>query len=247
MAAHSLDAAVPAYILKHHVVAPLLGACNGVDVWIFALTGYSDDAHVVSGSERRRSARFGDQLHRQRWTTAHATLRRLLASYLAFPAAAIEFEREPTGKPTVAHPESHLHFNLSHSGPWGAVSIARNGPVGVDIEETRLVPDGLSVARKHFTEREQEWIVASDEPIRSERFLRVWTRKEALVKAIGKGLHSPLRHFDVGGPSPLTVGDLPGSENPEKRWRVLDLPPARGYVGAVANHLHVSELSSFSN
>lgn len=92
------------------------------------------------------------------------------------------------GKPYL--PEG-LHFNLSHSGNLAALAVY-DAPVGIDLQElSDTVPHG--VAARYFTEAETAWIAQCPE-----RFYRVWTRKESVVKALGLGLLScPIASFSV--------------------------------------------------
>ncbi len=84
------------------------------------------------------------------------------------------------GKPLV----EGLFFNLSHSGDYAVLAEA-DGPVGVDIE--KMSPYGDWV-REALAAREYEWVLrGKDERERQERFYRLWTRKESLVKCEGHG------------------------------------------------------------
>lgn len=84
------------------------------------------------------------------------------------------------GKPLV----EGLFFNLSHSGNYAVLAEA-DIPVGVDIEE--MVPPG-DWAREALTAQEYKWmLLGKDERDQQERFYRLWTRKESLVKCEGHG------------------------------------------------------------
>ena len=119
-----------------------------------------------------------------------ASRRAMAAAFAArgIPAAA-ELARTVLGKPYLpGYPG--LHFNLSHSGPWGVCALSK-APVGVDVELVR--PLRYDLARRFFTPGEQAWLRGRPEG----EFFRLWTRKESFLKALGKGLTLPLDSFSV--------------------------------------------------
>ncbi len=106
----------------------------------------------------------------------------------AFPHKDPEtLQTEPGGKPYW----KGVHFNLSHSGPWVALAVGEN-PVGVDVECFRENRNVEALAKRHFTPEEQAFVGNSQE-----RFLRIWTAKEARLKWDGTGLRTSLDSFRV--------------------------------------------------
>ena len=102
------------------------------------------------------------------------------------PKAAQVFDLSPMGKPFLKnHP--HLHFSLSHSGQWVVCAVG-DAPLGVDVEQPRCTMD---IARRFF--RPDELPKTEDKDF----LLRLWTAKEAFVKALGGGLSVPLNSFRV--------------------------------------------------
>lgn len=105
----------------------------------------------------------------------------------------LEIATTPEGKPyLISHPD--VYFSLSHSGEY-AVCVISNQNVGVDVEnkQRKLLLEGnreklMSVARMSFSEAEYEAFVSSSDEEQIENFLKLWTRKEAVSKAVGKGL-----------------------------------------------------------
>ena len=102
---------------------------------------------------------------------------------------------EPNGKPGLSF--DGLHFNLSHSGPYAACALA-DQPIGLDIQ--LLQADTAPVARRFFTDNERAALAESETP--DTLFTRFWCRKESFLKAIGLGLRTDLRTFDVSGDRP---------------------------------------------
>ena len=102
------------------------------------------------------------------------------------PREAQSFETSPLGKPFLKnHP--HIHFSLSHSGQWAACAVG-DAPLGVDVEQPRCT---MEIAKRFFRPDELP------ETENKDFLLRLWTAKEAFVKAIGGGLIIPLDSFQV--------------------------------------------------
>lgn len=113
--------------------------------------------------------------------------------------AQIQFDSGAHGKPLLAGAAvgSGVHFNLSHSGAMGLVGWARGHEIGVDIEVWRSLHDEAALVHRFFSPAEIAAYEALPAARRTEGFFNCWTRKEAYIKAIGRGLGLPLDSFDV--------------------------------------------------
>jgi 4'-phosphopantetheinyl transferase len=193
---------------------------------------------LLSASERDRADRFAFVRDSTRYIVGRAGLRRLLSARLGVPADAIAFETTAYGKPMLAacHAPADLQFNVSHSGDIVVYALAQGRAVGIDVEAIETRVDRDSIARDYFSVAEHAAYAALDPAIRPIAFMNCWTRKEAFIKAVGKGLSYPLRSFDVS----LTPGEdarlLRLSEGPGTAgdWTLASFEPCPGYVGAVA-------------
>jgi 4'-phosphopantetheinyl transferase len=128
--------------------------------------------------------------------------------------------RNSAGRPVTDPP---VDISLSHGGGWIAVAASRAGRVGVDVEAVRDVSPAL--ARRCLSPAEVGWMEsAPGARDRQERFLRLWTAKEAYLKAIGTGLGVDPRSFtlDCSSPAPR----LRGAEG--RRWLFRSGAPADG-------------------
>lgn len=176
---------------------------------------------LLDGHERERLARFRRPADAARYLAAHALCRILLGRALGRPAATLLIDRtcrcgQQHGKPTVAGGPG---FSLTHAGDLVGVAVSGTGPVGLDVEQERAMADLASVAAH---------VGAPAEP---RAFFRTWTRKEALLKATGDGLASPMDAIvlDEGG-----VASWTGDGAPTGPVWLRDLRPAPGYPAAVA-------------
>jgi len=189
---------------------------------------------LLDAGERRRAAAFVRSADGDAFVRSHAALRLLLAARLKRQPDAIPLGvPEPDGKPRV-EPQylagKALDFSLSHSGTEALVGIVEGGgQIGVDLEARGLPADWRALAERHFTADERRWLLALPPTEQGFRFLQIWTRKEAYLKAIGKGFSRPPSSFrcrlDEDGAVVGTAHDGAGRALP--RWRVvrLDRPP----------------------
>lgn len=177
---------------------------------------------LLSARERKRADRFVYDRHRRRYMVAQAHLRRVLGQLTRTGPEHVRFHYEDKGKPFLPGGPS---FNQSHSEERIMIAVAASGRLGVDIEEIRTVRLMLEIADKNFAPDEAARMHAAPAHGRQELFFRLWTRKEAFLKALGFGLTHPLRSF--------SVDPTPGA--PRGLLHVEDLPedPARWHIGGV--------------
>ncbi len=191
-----------------------------------------EDRDLLSTEERERAARFHFERDRRLYTAAHAGLRRALARELGADPRELAFAADAAGRPHLLG-TAELFFSLSHSGDRALVAVARTPRVGVDVEWLRAGIDRERLAQRNFTPREQAELLALSEDERRLGFFRVWTRKEAYVKALGKGLYHPLGDFDVSAsPDARFLAFRDGSRLAD--WSLFGLELGPGRAGALA-------------
>ena len=183
----------------------------------------------LSGAEAERAARFVKDSDRVRYVFGHAMLRLLLARRLAAAPDAIAFATGPNGKPGLAGPGSRLAFNLSYGDGVVALAFARR-PVGIDLEAVRDNVRFSQIGRRFFQPDEQRYLEAGTGSGVRDRFFRLWTRKEAVLKALGVGL-SGLGEVSVLGD--LVVADGAGGGAMRIALRTLPGPPGHALALAV--------------
>lgn len=174
--------------------APPALAANAVHVW------RADVRHcepwlprlevLLSAEEKARAARFVVKPPRQQFIVARAVLRHLLGKYLDRPPSYFCFEFGSSGKPFL--PATNLNFNVSHSGNEVLLAFARNREVGVDVEHLHQLQARDAVAERFYTLPEAQRIQALPPTDSDRAFFHHWVRKEAFVKAVGKGIVSGL-------------------------------------------------------
>jgi len=192
---------------------------------------------LLAPDEQARAARFHAELHRTRFIAARGLMRRRLASLLNESPAALQFAQGEHGKPRLAGEAagSGLAFNLSHSGSWALLGWSSRGEIGVDIELWRNLNDEAALVKRFFSPAENSAYDALPAATRQRGFFECWTRKEAYVKAVGRGLRLPLHSFDVsfGDNRPARLLRHSAEVDGERRWALTGVDVGSGASGAV--------------
>lgn len=198
----------------------------------------------LTAEERARAERLHFAADRSRWIVSRAWVRRTLGEVLATDGAALEFARGQWGKPQLAGAHAGaLEFNLSHSSSRALLAVTTRGAVGADIEAIRPMEDMRSIAERHFAAEEQRALFALPEVEQLAAFYRLWTRKEAYIKATGTGLGHALDRFAVDERRDAArFVHIDGDETIARGWTLwhMELPApksggdCKGFAGAIA-------------
>jgi 4'-phosphopantetheinyl transferase len=144
------------------------------------------------------------------------------------------------GKLYLSPAHEGLRFNVSHSHEWALIALARDRDVGVDVEHYRPLRHELfEIATRFFAPVEVEALRAMEPAEQEAAFFRIWSRKEAYIKAIGQGVSAGLDTFDVSvGVEPAVALHVYGRPDEGARWmmRSLDIGPDYGAAVAVEGH-----------
>jgi 4'-phosphopantetheinyl transferase len=220
---------------------PLLTS-NEVHVWCASL---DDSAEVrsyeaeLSSEERDRALRFKFAMDHDRFVVSHGILRQILSRYLQLTPRELDFTATANGKPELA-PTSHVdtvQFNMSHSRDLGLFAVARGREIGIDVEYNQETFPFDEVARRFFSAKENAALHSLPVHMRREAFFRCWTCKEALVKAKGTGLGSPLDEISITQTGSNTLA----LTNADSTWSLTELNPSPGYFAALAVEGHEPE------
>jgi 4'-phosphopantetheinyl transferase len=182
---------------------------------------------VLDSGERARADRFLRREDRCRFVESHAAMRRILADLTGGSAADLPLTVTEDGKPVLA--ASPLRFNLSHSGDHAVLAASFDAEVGVDVE-TSAAADSDGIADLVMSAAEKRSYLARPPERRADAFLRLWTRKEAVLKAVGCGLLRDPRAVDVGLGGARDVR----TEIDGRVWYLWDFILAPGVPGCLA-------------
>ena len=228
-----------------------------LDVDAATIGGYR---RLLAPDELDRAGRYRRALERARFIVARGTLRVLLGRYLALDPAAIRFQytcacgrpdcpqegRKPTLDP--ASGGDWLHFNVSHAEGLALYAIARDRPVGVDLELCRADIDPAELAPTVLAP--QEWATLSALPPAEKRaqFFQHWTAKEAYLKARGIGLSLPPDQIVLAASAQgnLRIASVGGDEREGGRWPLHAVPPIPGYAAALVSAGSAATVRTFT-
>jgi 4'-phosphopantetheinyl transferase len=161
-------------------------------------------------------------------------LKELLGVYLGLPAEAVVLCNDEHGRPELAAPwNTLLQFNWSHSAGKALIAVARGITPGIDIERAYARPRALDIAERFFHPDETAALSALDDSQHERAFLQLWTGKEAIVKALGRGIAFGLQRFCVSvPPAPTQLLWLDGDD--ASQWQLHTLDTGAEHVASLA-------------
>lgn len=204
---------------------------------------------LFTDAERGRADAYRREVDRDRFAVGCALSRIALGRLLSMEPAAVPLLRdcsgcgqphgrprvlpdgiEPDGRPRTGEP---AFVSVSHSGDHVVVAVTRAGPIGVDVEQHR--PEALDLADTVLTGPERAALAALPESERVAGFFGYWTRKEATLKAVGRGLTVPMTSIEPTQTGGVTV--LNGDAELAAALaglRLIDLDAGAGHSAALA-------------
>ncbi|MEX6633167.1 4'-phosphopantetheinyl transferase family protein [Hyphococcus lacteus] len=216
--------------------APTLLA-GEVHCWLVPVSAAVADEETLDDEERNRAARFHFEKDRNRFCAGRVWQRRILGAYLGQTPSVVVIEKSAAGKPRLS--DEPFSFNYSRSGDWGLLAVSHKGILGADIEQIRQTDDLPYVARAHFSDAERRALDDLSGEQWFNGFFACWTRKEAVVKAIGEGLLIPLDCFDVAidPDAPARILGARAEAVVAADWSMASFRPAPGYLAAIASNI----------
>jgi len=203
---------------------------------------------TLSPDEVSRANAYHTDLDRKRFILRRGFLRHRLGLFLGLPADAIRFSYTQYGKPILDYPQkTAVEFSLSHASEKAVFAFTQHRRIGIDLEKKRNDVDPLTLAKQFFSPFEYEALQALPAQQLNDAFFKCWTRKEAFIKATGKGLSLPLDQFEVNFSSNekprvlVTRGDL----EPPERWNLIEIEVEPEYESALAVYGPLPELQFF--
>ena len=213
-----------------------------IDIWRVALdratARLEEYRAVLSGDELERCDKFKSQQRRREFIIGRGSLRTLIGQYLALDPSSFEFAYSDHQKPYISTTAmgAPVTFNLTHSHDLVLIALTLERRVGIDIEYLRPDVEFRKLSRRFFSKQESQSLEAYDDACLPAAFFACWTRKEALLKAIGAGIAFGLRDFSVSvDPLDQEVDLRTHWDQAEAaRWSILNLDLERDYAAAVA-------------
>lgn len=191
----------------------------------------------LDSSERQRWERYRNLRARREFALCRAALRSHLCDWVGCSNDRLTFGKQAHGKPFAVVDETAVShgFNVSHSGRHGLIGFSTDPMLGVDIEERIPRTDVDGIGAYVFSHHERSVLAAAEGSRKMETFYRLWTLKEALIKAIGKGFSCNPCTFEV----PREMLDGADSGNLRLRsepgvWNIVDISEME-FAAAIAS------------
>ncbi len=208
-----------------------------VHIWSSSLALTQDQTKqylaILSKDEQTRALQFHTMLHRERFIAARARLRQLLAGYLSSDPIQINFSYNHYQKPFL--PDTQLRFNLSHSDNLVLYAFTLNHEIGIDVEKIKPSYSTL-VAKRYFTASENNELLGYEPLEANIAFYRTWSRREAIIKAMGKGIFQ-YPPFSV---STLAINETILIEN--QAWSLMPVNTQTGFQAALASNQMIAQV-----
>ncbi|MGR9086227.1 MAG: 4'-phosphopantetheinyl transferase family protein [Gammaproteobacteria bacterium] len=181
---------------------------------------------LLHTSEQMRASSIKNESKQATYIAAHALLRTILSQTVKQPHDQLIINQTQHGKPYLADfPE--IAFNLSHTDDMIVIAVGHRCRLGVDIETCKPRPNLPSLVEKCFAEVEALWWHALPDAEKIREFYRFWTRKEAFVKATGRGIALGLDRCIVNPENPSVWLSVPENYGPASSWHVRDIDLGR--------------------
>jgi 4'-phosphopantetheinyl transferase len=189
----------------------------------------------LSIDEKAKAASFRFNYLQVRYRVRRGILRRILASYTGIAPSELKLSCSATGKPSLMN-AAELEFNTSDSEDLFACAVSEESQVEIDIERIRPIVELDSLAQTALTLTEFAWLMRQHPDDRLRSFFGVWTKKEAILKADGRGLSVDLRSFEINpdGPFPAALRLRNAAERSDLPYWISPFTPSSGYIGALA-------------
>jgi 4'-phosphopantetheinyl transferase len=229
---------------------------NDVHAWWVDLSGSHppNAKQWLTLDEQARGQRFVFDRDQRRFAHAHIALNQLLCAYTGLSVHQLPISLNRHGKPQLPA-GLNLGFNLSHSGDCGLIAFSRHRHVGVDVEVIDDTPrDRHDLAASVFTPQEQQAFLTTPPSQHEHAFLTAWTRKEAVLKALGVGLTVPPNQIHVGLttnrariPNPASFQTSYGDRHDADFLEIVTMTHHAQHIACVALAAALGELHHFNH
>jgi 4'-phosphopantetheinyl transferase len=209
---------------------------NSTDVWRINISSNLSlldyFLSILHPDEIARANRYYQTKDRNRFIISRGALRIILGKYLNGKPVLIEFKTGINKKPYINTNLTQLCYNISHSGDWILLGIS-DSEIGADTEQVNFTFKHQDVLQDNFSPAEINYINQSSSV---ERFFMLWTRKEALTKATGKGLDNDLKLIPCLDGIHVAQSSTISSE---EDWLISTFSLSENYLASVANNIKI--------
>ncbi len=192
---------------------------------------------ILSKEEKDRISKYKFKSLRNRHTVSKGLLKSFISNYLNIEPEEINFVQNEYGKPML-QPELNeidLQFNVSHSKHLGMFAFTKAHELGIDVESIQETPNLNEIIAMCFSDFEKEWFYKSEPGLQKELFYKVWTGKEAFIKAIGTGLSFPLKEieFKINSKKIIEFKSINGDLSHRQKWDIFTFNPIPNFISSL--------------
>lgn len=220
---------------------------NCIHIWKLYISEFGEYVSllepILNYEELRVASDRATEIEKKRYIIVKALVRLLLSGYTGLPPARICFTVGTFGKPVLAIAGGErLRFNITHAGDAAAVALSTDSELGVDIEQVRPEAKIVDITDYTFTEEEKAFLYGTDEKNRVHRFFSLWSKKEALIKAVGGSMAIDADRTSVLGTPDHTGWSTAAFQDETADWYLYEFTPFPGYSGALCTDAARPEL-----
>jgi len=173
---------------------------NHIDLWSVSVEQFTDSKQeqanmLLTAQEQIKIASYKNNNAKKTALISRALCRLVLSQYIDCPPQAHQFIRNKHGKPSLANNSKQLTFNISHNDKLVVIAVCVNDQIGCDIESPERQVSIEPITRRYFSEQEHSMLMAKQGESQKQAFFKIWTLKEAFVKATGIGISLGLDSF----------------------------------------------------
>jgi 4'-phosphopantetheinyl transferase len=190
--------------------------------------------NYLSDAEKVRAQGFASPWLQENFIIARGYLRVLLCYYTSIPAEKVVFSYGRFGKPFLCKPKDvKLYFNLSHTEEYVLYAFQISNNIGVDIENKNRNLEINKLKAYFLTNLELEELHHIS--LYKQKFVlyKMWVRKEAFVKCLGKGLSLPLNKLQMGLNAESASQLISVQDQKYTNWKIIDLTLSPDHLGAI--------------
>lgn len=210
---------------------------------------------LLCSDEIERISKYNTQVLRNRQVMSKSILRKMLSLYLKINAQEINLIHNNFGKPfvTSANETDSIKFNISHSENIGIFAFSLND-LGIDIEKIKEYIEIDGIKEICFTDFEKRWYDNINNEYQLETFYKIWTIKEAFIKAIGQGFSYPTLNIELTNElgNQIQIKKIYSNEYADSNYQVNTFSCIRGFIASIVykgkkriNILPLSKLDDF--
>ncbi len=180
---------------------------------------------LLNEHEKNKASTYTRLDLRQKYINTRGVLRLILAPYLDCNPHQIPIETGEYGKPFI--PEQlakSVQFNVSHTGNELVIVVSNCSEVGIDIEQCKNRKSLLGLVEKCFSDKEANYWKNLPEEQKVDIFFRFWVRKEAFVKAVGRGIGLGLNQCSINPEEQDRFTSIPQDYGFAQDWKIVDVP-----------------------